>query len=83
MLNDQDEDFVPVWPGEAFAAEWASDEWAGCQPQAISLQNWLSRWSPGLSDDDIAVAVFPNQHEEGVVLYPEDLADMLRDNTRQ
>ncbi len=72
MLNTEDEDCVPVWPNKEFAEEWATGEWENCVSEVISLNKWHSRWTNGLEDDELAVVVFPNLHEEGVVLYPDE-----------
>lgn len=78
MLNTDDEDCVPVWPSEATAKYWASDEWSHCNAQAISLQDWLERWTNGLESDDVCVTVFPNPGEEGLVIFPDEFDDDLR-----
>lgn len=76
MLNTEDEDCVPVWPNEAFAKRWITDEWQGCTAEAISLNKWFSRWTMGLSDDELALVVFPSlathTDQQGLVLYPEE-----------
>ncbi|GMQ46103.1 DUF2750 domain-containing protein [Vibrio sp. 10N] len=72
MLNTEDEDCVPVWPHQELAEQWATGEWDNCKAEAISLNKWHSRWTYGLEDDELAVVVFPNQNEEGVVLFPEE-----------
>ncbi|NAW68449.1 DUF2750 domain-containing protein [Vibrio sp. V27_P1S3P104] len=72
MLNTEDDDCVPVWPHQELAQAWATGEWADCQAQAIPLHQWRSRWTPGLSDDQLSVVVFPNDKEEGVVLFPDE-----------
>ncbi len=72
MLNTQDEDCVPVWPGEEFATDWATGEWENCKAEAISLKRWHSHWTPGLEDDELSLVVFPID-EEGSVLYPDEL----------
>lgn len=72
MLNTEDEDCVPVWPNEEFATQWATGDWQECKAEAISLNKWHSRWTYGLADDELAVVVFPNQQEEGVVLFPDE-----------
>ncbi|GAL34926.1 DUF2750 domain-containing protein [Vibrio maritimus] len=72
MLNTEDEDCVPVWPNQEFAEQWATGEWDNCKAEAISLNKWHSRWTYGLEDDELAVVVFPNQNEEGVVLFPDE-----------
>ncbi|MEW6983897.1 DUF2750 domain-containing protein [Colwelliaceae bacterium 6471] len=78
MLNTEDDDCVPVWPNKEFAQAWATDEWSECKPEAISLNKWYSRWTQGLQDDEIAIVIFPNQAEEGIVVYPEELETELK-----
>lgn len=83
MLNSEDEDCAPVWPHREFAEAWASGEWAECEPEAISLNKWHSRWTQGLEDDDVAIAVFPNQDEEGLVISAQELDFELKQATRK
>jgi hypothetical protein len=78
MLNTEEEDCVPVWPNQEFAQAWATDEWQSCQPEAISLNKWFSRWSHGLADDELALVVFPSQDEQGLVYYPDELEHELK-----
>lgn len=78
MLNTEDEDCVPVWPHEEFANQWATGEWEHCKAESISTAKWFSRWTHGLEDDELAVAVFPNNEEEGVVLYPDEFEFELK-----
>lgn len=68
MLNTEDEDCTPVWPSEELAQAWATGEWADCAAKAIDLKTWHSRWTHGLEDDDVAIAVFPSEDEEGFVI---------------
>ena len=44
VSSEDGEPCMPVWPHPDFAAEWATDGWADCQPAAIDLDAWLSRW---------------------------------------
>jgi hypothetical protein len=78
MLNTEEEDCVPVWPNQEFAEAWATDEWQSCQPEAISLNKWFSRWSHGLAEDELALVVFPSQDEQGLVYYPDELEHELK-----
>ncbi|XPF93075.1 DUF2750 domain-containing protein [Colwellia sp. RE-S-Sl-9] len=78
MLNTEDEDCVPVWPSKETAELWINEEWNTCKAEAISLNKWYSRWTQGLLDDELAIVVFPNTNEQGVVLYPDELEDELR-----
>ena len=53
--NTEDDDCVPVWPNEAFAQDWATGDWEHCEPEAISLNKWQSRWTSGLEDDELSI----------------------------
>ena len=72
MLNSEEEDCVPIWPNESYALAWATGEWDSCKAESISIAKWQSRWTNGLLDDELCLAVFPNQDEEGLVLYPDE-----------
>lgn len=71
FLTSDDEDCVPIWPTIELAQYWATGEWEACQPTSISVGDWLAKWTPGLTLDDISVAVFPNPDETGVVMFPD------------
>ncbi len=83
MLNTEDEDCVPIWPNEEFAQRWATDEWQHCKAEAISLNKWYSRWSTGLVDDELALVTFPNQDNQGLVLFPEEFEEALLKETKK
>ncbi|WP_087016960.1 DUF2750 domain-containing protein [Thaumasiovibrio subtropicus] len=84
MLNTEDEDCVPVWPHQAFAEAWATGDWADCKAESISLNKWLSRWTNGLLDDELALVVFPVTEEDGLVLYPDEFdLDLQKANKRK
>jgi hypothetical protein len=78
ILTTEDEDCVPVWPAQAFAQHWATGDWEHCVPMAISVSDWLARWTPGLQGDDVNIAVFPNPEEEGLIIFPDDFDADLR-----
>lgn len=77
MLNTEDEDCVPVWPHQELAQAWATGEWEMCEAKSISLGQWRSRWTDGLTDDELFVVVFPSLEGEGVILYPDEFEHML------
>ncbi|KGY12762.1 phage-shock protein [Vibrio tubiashii] len=78
MLNTEDEDCVPVWPHQQFAEQWATGDWEHCKAEPISTAKWFSRWTYGLEDDELSVVVFPNDNEEGMVLYPDEFEAELK-----
>jgi hypothetical protein len=77
MISPEDEECLPVWPHEAFAHEWATGEWADCRPAAISLDTWLTRWTPGMEKDGTLLVVFPDSDEQGTVVAPAELRDAI------
>lgn len=79
MLNSDDEDCVPIWPNEAFANAWRTEEWQTCQLEAISVAKWQSRWTTGLEEDDLYIAIFPDANGEGLIISPYEFdADLRR-----
>lgn len=78
MLNTEDEDCVPVWPSKETAELWVNEEWSTCKAESISLNKWYSRWTQGLIDDELAIVVFPNTNEQGLIIYPEELEHELK-----
>ncbi|MGE0079858.1 MAG: DUF2750 domain-containing protein [Thiohalomonadaceae bacterium] len=77
MTTPDGEECLPVWPHRDFAARWANGEWADCTPEAIPLDAWMTRWTPGLEQDGTLLAVFPHSDEEGTVVTPGEFLDAL------
>ncbi|NOU51533.1 DUF2750 domain-containing protein [Pseudoalteromonas sp. JBTF-M23] len=73
MLNTDSEDCVPIWPNKEFAQLWATGDWQDCQPLSISLKKWHAKWTDGLADDELAIAVFPVPEQDGLIVYPDEL----------
>lgn len=83
MLNTEDEDCAPVWPSKEFAQAWATGDWADCEPKAIDLKTWHSRWTHGLEDDDVSIAVFPREDQDGLVISSQELDFELKSQARK
>ncbi len=83
MLNTEDEDCLPVWPNKEFAQGWITDDWKDCKAQAISLNEWQSRWTTGLAEDELAIVAFPNRAEEGLILFPDEFDFELSKKTKK
>ena len=47
-------------------------------PKAIPIKDWLSRWTPGLEQDDLLIAVFPTDEDDGTILFPDEFDSQLR-----
>ena len=70
----------PFWPEEAFAESCADGSWAGYQPRAIPLDEFMRKWLPGMANDAILVGVFPTSAEKGIVVKSLQLeADLARE----
>lgn len=42
---------VPIWSHSEYAKLCTNDEWRNCFPEAISLQDWMNKWIPGMIKD--------------------------------
>ncbi|MFM2475884.1 DUF2750 domain-containing protein [Celerinatantimonas sp. MCCC 1A17872] len=77
MVSSDEEQCLPIWPDEATATAWATEEHAHCEPLAIELDAFLERWVSGMSEDGYFVAVGPSLDAESLVEHPQDLADAI------
>lgn len=77
MANDDGIELIPVWPHKRFA-DACADARKQQKAAAITLEDWLNKWLPGMTRDGRHVAVFPVQGGKGIVVSPERLkADLL------
>ena len=67
-----------LW-GLRSASGWAVGDLADCTPQAIALEAWLTRWTPGMEKDGTLVLVFPtnDDDDEGMVMSASEVEDAL------
>lgn len=76
--EDGDVAHLPVWPSQAFAAEYAKGT-GDLIPKSISLPDFFRKWVPGLTKDGVEVGVFPGLDETLWVTEPEELKRDLQD----
>ncbi|MGM0766761.1 MAG: DUF2750 domain-containing protein [Pseudomonadota bacterium] len=76
--DDGEIEYLPVWPGAAFAAEYAkgADE---LSPKSISLPDFFKKWVPGLANDGLDVGVFPGLDKTLWITEPDELKRDLQD----
>ena len=74
---------IPFWPEADFAQACASGDWAGYQPRAIALGDFLNKWLPGMASNGQLASVFPVSQGSASIVAPADLLSDLRDETRQ
>jgi hypothetical protein len=60
---------MPLWPHARYAEMCATDQWAGNAPHEITLDEWLEKWTPGLTRDGLKVGVFPVPGSGGVIMH--------------
>ncbi|MBE0534822.1 MAG: DUF2750 domain-containing protein [Phycisphaerae bacterium] len=73
MGDAEQHECIPVWPARRYAAEACVGDWEDCIPEAISVQDFVNKWIPGLIADHRSVAVFPMGELKGIVRKPEDI----------
>jgi type III secretion protein J len=47
------------------------------------LEKWHERWTNGLEEDELAIVVFPNQHNEGLIFFPDEFDDALQQHAKK
>ena len=67
----------PFWSSEAAAARHCNDEWKIYTPQAISLDDFLAEWLPGIHEDDSLVGTNWDEELTGEEFEPADVAARL------
>ncbi|SHH26005.1 DUF2750 domain-containing protein [Ferrimonas marina] len=77
VLDTGKEQCLVMWHDEALAKNWASGEFERCEALAISLEDFMAKWVPGMSEDGFDVAIAPSLAGEGIVLSPQELATDL------
>lgn len=77
LLNSDGNDCVPVWPHEELAEQHIQGDWSDCTCMAISLEDWHVRWTNGLTADQLHIAGFISDDEEGVIVSASDFDDDL------
>lgn len=78
-IEFEDTEVFPFWSDERYAAAVCTDEWKVYRPRAISIEDFLSEWLPGIHEDNAMVG--PNWDAEltGMEIEPADLAEALGD----
>lgn len=78
MLAEQDGQYLPLWPLKEYTEQAAVEEWASMNPLAITLEDFLNKWAPGMAEDGYEAAVFPLADGESTVMEAEELAMELK-----
>jgi len=73
---------IPFWPEAAFAQACASGGWEYFQPRAIALDDFLTKWLPGMAGNEQRASVFPVPQGSASIAAPADLHADLREEAR-
>ncbi len=68
MTNDERGlPMLPLWPKSESAQHCAIGDWAGCSGRPLDLLAFIDKILPRLEQDDVRIAVFPNNVDAEVV----------------
>jgi hypothetical protein len=81
VMSDNNSNMViPFWPEEEFALLCCTEQWEGYVPKAISLNDFMNKWLPGMEKDHRMVNVFLTADEkQGVIIRPLELLKDLKE----
>ena len=74
---EKDMDVLVFWSDKAYAARHVRDEWAEYVPTAISLDDFLGKWLPGMARDGVLVGTNWDANLFGAESAPVELAAQL------
>ena len=66
-------DVMPFWSQPEFAQTHCTDDWSIYQPVAVSIEEFMDDWLPGMHEDVLLVGLNWNEAMEGEELEPLDL----------
>ncbi len=75
--DDDTIDVYPFWSNEADAALHCVGEWSIFWPVALTLEDFLEDWLPGMDQDEVLAGTNWNEDLEGLEVEPAYLAEAL------
>ena len=77
ILNEDDRQFISVWPYRQLALEYGPGETETAFPQAISLEYFVYDVLDMCKADNISLEVFPRTDDRGSLMSSSDLYEIL------
>ena len=77
MATDNGEEVFPLWPANAFASAYCVNDWSDHVPRSIALDEFLSKWLPGMHSESRRIAIFPISENKGIVVTADELKAFL------
>ncbi|MBB6520632.1 DUF2750 domain-containing protein [Pseudoteredinibacter isoporae] len=68
-------DVMPFWSQPEFAKQHCVEDWAVYQPVAVSVEEFMDKWLPGMHDDVYLVGINWDNEMEGMEIEPLDLLE--------
>lgn len=81
--NDDGKKAIPFWPEKELSNLCTKGEWENYSSKQIKLENFISRWLPGMEKDGVSVAIFPTPENKGVIIQPKELLAALKEELEQ
>jgi len=76
-LEFEKTDVFPFWSSEADAKSHCSEDWDIYTPAALTLEDFVVNWLPGMHEDEVMVGPNWNSELSGVEVEPADVAERL------
>ena len=77
--TDDNKEVIPLWPHPRYAQSVKKLGWLNCTPFKIALNDFMTRWIPGMAQDERLAGIFPSSHEEGIIVNSRALSIDLRE----
>ena len=73
-IEYEETDVFPFWSQQCFAEALCVDEWSVYETKAISVEDFLIEWLPGMHEDDALVGTNWDTELSGMEIEPSELA---------
>jgi hypothetical protein len=74
--DNNNQTYLPVWPGKSYAEQFASDDWDNYTTESMGLTEFLN-WMKELKEHDILIGAFPNENGQSMAIDPMEFSGRL------
>ena len=72
LADDNENEGIPIWPHIKYIECFICDEWKNAIPFSMPVNIWINKWIPGMINDKINIAAFPNKELKAVFIDPNE-----------